>query len=205
MTGYRSGFAAGDRGADRRAEGVQADGRHGAAGVRSARIRCRLGKRGARRADARAVRPQARAPARPLRAEGDPRRGQRGDDVSLARSSRGRDLGGVRRAPARAWRSSSHPARISAPRARATSASRSCRRRPSADEPSRSSKRCCEPLARRGDRRGARQWRASRGEQGRRRVGRRRGGEGGDPRVLPAAQGRADDGRAVLATRTRSR
>ena len=35
-------------------------------------------------------------------------------------------------------------------------------------------------------------------EQGRRRLGRRRGGEGGDPRVLPAAQGRADDGRAVL-------
>ena len=41
--------------------------------------------------------------------------------------------------------------------------------------------------------------------QGRRRVGRRRRGEGGDPRVLPAAQGGAGRGRARSPTTTRSR
>ena len=61
MTGYRSGFAAGDPCAGRCAEGVPADGRHRAAGVRPARVGGRVGRRGARRADARGLPPAALA------------------------------------------------------------------------------------------------------------------------------------------------
>ena len=55
-------------GADRGAEGLPADRRDRAAGVRPARVGRRLGRRGARRRDARALRPQAGALPRPLRA-----------------------------------------------------------------------------------------------------------------------------------------
>ena len=104
MTGYRSGFAAGDPRADRGAEGVPADRRDRATGVRPACVGGRLGRRGARRRDPRALRPQAGALPRPLRAQGHSRRRQRGDDVHLGRGSRGRDVGVVRRAAARARR-----------------------------------------------------------------------------------------------------
>ena len=50
MTGYRSGFVAGPTRARRRAARVPADRRHGAAGVRPARVDRRVGRRGARRA-----------------------------------------------------------------------------------------------------------------------------------------------------------
>ena len=56
MTGYRSGFVAGDPELDRGAEAVPPERRHGTAGVRPARLGRRLGRRGARRAGARVVR-----------------------------------------------------------------------------------------------------------------------------------------------------
>ena len=92
----------GRRGADRCAEAVPAVRRHRAAGVRPARVGRRLERRGARRAHARALPPQARVLLPDARAQGRPRRRQRGDDVPLARGARRRDVGGVRRAAARA-------------------------------------------------------------------------------------------------------
>ena len=68
----------------------------------------------------------------------------------------------------------------------------------SAPAPSRSWSACCDTRARARDRRGARQGRTPRRLARRRRLGRRRRGEGGDPRVLPPPQSRADDGRPVL-------
>ena len=66
MTGYRSRLRRRRRRSSiARAEGVPADGRHGAAGVRPARVGRRLGRRAARRGDARALRGEARRAARP--------------------------------------------------------------------------------------------------------------------------------------------
>src|SRR5438105_3575907 len=61
---------------DRGAEGVPADGRHGAAGVRAARVDRRVGRRGARRARARDLPAQARDPPRRARTARIPRRGE---------------------------------------------------------------------------------------------------------------------------------
>ena len=84
---------------------------------------------------ARALRAQADAVPRRSRAQAAPRRGQRGDVVPLGRRPGGRDVGGIRRAPARAAACSSRRARSSARLARATSASRSSRPRRSAPAP----------------------------------------------------------------------
>ena len=63
MTGYRSGLRRGAAGGRRGAEGVPADGRDGAAGVRPARLGRGLGRRAPRRGDARALPREARGAA----------------------------------------------------------------------------------------------------------------------------------------------
>ena len=112
-------------GAGRRAAGVPADGRHRAAGVRPARVGRRLGRRGARRADARACTRRKRA----LFLAVFERKGLRvaGSAATMylwLAVPDGRELGGVRRAPARARRPRGARRRIWARPARATSAYR---------------------------------------------------------------------------------
>ncbi len=101
--------------ADRRAQAVPPERRHGAAGVRPAGLGRRLGRRGARRPRTRGVRAEAGAAPRRPRPQGPARRRRARDDVPLDRGARRRDVGGPRRAPARAAASSSRPARTSAP------------------------------------------------------------------------------------------
>ena len=76
MTGFRSGFVAGDAGARRGAPPVQAECGDRAAGVRPARLGGRLGRRGARRAHAGELPAQARPAARRASPQGPPRRGR---------------------------------------------------------------------------------------------------------------------------------
>ena len=87
MTGYRSGFVAAPLRGDRRAEVVPADGRDGAAGVRAARLRRRVGRRAPCRGDAFAVPREARGADAGARVPGLGGRRERGDDVSLGRGS----------------------------------------------------------------------------------------------------------------------
>ena len=75
--------------ARRGAAPVQAERRHGAAGVRPACLGRRLGRRGARRAGAQDLPAQARAAARGPAAQGPARRGLPDDDVPLDRRARG--------------------------------------------------------------------------------------------------------------------
>ena len=166
MTGYRSGFVAGVPELDRGPARVPADRRHGAAGVRSARLGRRVGRRGARRA-ARRVPTQAAALPRLLRPEAGPCNRQPGDHVHVAAVPRGENPG-PRRSPSgcSSTACSSRPAPIWEPPAKVTSGSRSYPPRTTAAGRSRSWRTCCEPRTRRGDRRGTRQWRAARGEQG---------------------------------------
>ncbi len=69
MTGYRSGFVAGDPSLIAALQAVPAQHRHGAAGVRPARLGRRLGRRGARPARPRHVCAEARAARRGARAD----------------------------------------------------------------------------------------------------------------------------------------
>ena len=84
-------------GAGRRPAPLSAEHRHGAAGVRPAGVRRRLGRRGARRASTGELRTQAGDPARRPRPQGPPRRGRSGDDVSLDRGAGERDVRSVMR------------------------------------------------------------------------------------------------------------
>ena len=143
MTGYRSGFVAGDPELVGGPARVPADGRHCAAGVRPARLGCRLGRRGPRRARARDLRTQAAALPRILRQEGGARDRQCGDDVPLARGPAQRGFRELRRRSRSVCSStacSSRPAPISEPRAKGTSGWRSFPRRTTAAERSRSSR-----------------------------------------------------------------
>ena len=99
MPGYRSGFVAGDRGADRAAQALPAERRHRAAGVHPARRGRGLERRGARRAGARVLRRQARRAARRARGARPAQRRRRRDVLPLARRRAGRRR--ARRAPAR--------------------------------------------------------------------------------------------------------
>ena len=81
--------------------------------------------------------------------EGDPCRGRRGDDVPVARGARRRLLRGLRDRAARARRRRRARASSSGPPARGTSESRSCRPRTSAAAPPRSSGRRCDAWRRR--------------------------------------------------------
>ena len=207
MTGYRSGFVAGDPELVAALKAFRPNVGHRAAGVRPAGVGRGVGRRGARRADARrATAASARSSSTLFARKGVRVAGSEATMYLWLAVPERRDLGGVRRAAARARRP--RRARLVPRRrpARATSASRSCR-------PRRTAPRAVAILedgavtagARDRDRRRARPRRAPRGRAGRRRVGRRRRGEAGDPAVLPAAQGGADARSAGSSSSTRSR
>ena len=146
MTGYRSGFVAGDAGG--RSRRCERSGRPSARRRRSSSSAPSVAawgdeahvERGARRA----TRASATSCCRVLEREGLRVAGERGDDVPLGRGARRRAVRGVRDAAARARRR--RRARLVPRRrpARATSASRSSRPRRSASARPRSSRRCCD-------------------------------------------------------------
>ena len=183
-------------GGHRGAAPLPADGRHGAAGVRPARVDRRLVGRRARRRGARDLPAQARdrcCPRSRRAACGSPGRARRSTSGSTSAARPSRSRGGCS-----STASSALQARSSVRPARATSASRSCRRSRSANARRRSSGRCCEH--RRRDR-GARPRRGARRRARRRRLAGQPRRAGGDPRLLPAAAARAARGRAVRVPR----
>src|SRR5439155_14702741 len=93
----------GGPGSHRRAQAVQAVGRHGAAGIRATCLGRRLERRGARRTHARGLPPQAGGAAADTCTQRNTRRRERRDDVLVARSARRRVVGDIRRPTARAW------------------------------------------------------------------------------------------------------
>ena len=187
MTGYRSGFVAGDAGADRGAAGSSGR-RVGTAPqefVQRASVVAWGDEEHVERARARLPAQARRCSSAVLEAQGRPGRRQRGDDVPLGRGARRRDVGGVRR------RGCSSTAIVVAPgsffgaagegyvRLALVPTEEECARAAEILEGGAVTERE-ETIAAldRGER--------PRRREARRRVGRERGGQEGDPRLLPA-------------------
>ena len=149
MTGYRSGFVAGDPELDRRAAAVPAERRARRRRSSSSAPRSSPGTTRSTSSDARALyAAQARrCSSTSSSASGLRVAGSDGDDVPLGRGARGRDVRGLRRRASSSTASSSRPARSSARPARATSASRSSRPRTSAPRRARSWRSAVSELA----------------------------------------------------------
>ncbi len=208
MTGFRSGFVAGDHGLIDALRSFRPNvGTAPQEFVQRASVVAWGDEEHVERARE-ALRAQARAPARRPRPQGPSRRRRRGDDVPLDRACPDGETSEEHARACSSTASSSRPARTSARPERDTSATRSSRRRRTAlarrrswrmssDGPPRADRgavgeRRARRRADRGGDRAARPWRAPGRGAGRRRLGRQRVGEEGDPPLLPAPQGRAD-------------
>ena len=188
MTGYRSGFVCAPPELVAALRAFRPTRRHGAAGVRPARVGRRVERRGARRATCASVYARKRERSSPALERAGLRLAGGEATFYLWLAVRRRAVGGVRARGCSSTASSSRPARSSARPARATSRLALVPThggvRARGGDPAR---RCCERASRRRSRRStAASVRVARSRDGEWVV--ERGGEGGDPRVLPAAR-----------------